>query len=93
MAHGVLRAILAVLLLALAGCGGKQTARIVTRAGDADPHPGVARAHRMPIQGIDVSHYQSKIDWPTVRRAGIRFAYIKVAEGGDHVDPRFYENW
>jgi lysozyme len=94
MAFGRSQALLAVLLLAVAGCGGsKQPARVTTRAGDADPHPGVARAHRMPIQGIDVSHYQSRIDWPAVRRAGIRFAYIKVAEGGDHVDPRFYENW
>lgn len=75
-------------LLALAACGS-------TRAvlGDYDPHKGVARAHRMPIQGIDVSKYQGDIDWETVRRAGIRFAYIKTTEGGDHVDDRFYDNW
>src|SRR5688572_19092347 len=56
-------------------------------------HKGVARAHTMPIQGIDVSYWQGDIDWNTVRGAGIRFAYIKATEGGDHVDPKFLDNW
>jgi lysozyme len=56
-------------------------------------HNGVARAHMMPIQGIDVSYWQGDIDWATVGKAGIRFAYIKATEGGDHVDPKFLENW
>jgi lysozyme len=61
--------------------------------GDADPHPGVHRAHAMAVQGVDVSKYQGDIDWNRVRAAGMRFAYLKVSEGGDVVDPRFYENW
>src|SRR5687767_14111397 len=61
--------------------------------GDADPHPGVRRAHAMTVQGVDVSKYQGDIDWDRVRAAGMRFAYLKVSEGGDVVDPRFYENW
>ena len=40
----------------------------------------------MPVQGIDISKYQGDIDWRRVRDAGIRFAYLKVSEGGDHVD-------
>ena len=62
-------------------------------SGDVDPHEGVRRAHSMPVQGIDISKYQGDIDWDRVRDAGIRFAYLKVSEGGDHVDDRFYENW
>lgn len=61
--------------------------------GDSDPHPGVARAHSLPVQGIDVAKYQGDIDWSRVRKDGISFAYIKVSEGGDHVDDRFYDNW
>ena len=60
---------------------------------DSDPHPGVKRAHALPIQGIDVSKYQGDIDWDRVRDSGIAFAYLKVSEGGDHVDPRFYDYW
>jgi lysozyme len=63
------------------------------RAGDSDPHEGVRRAHAMPVQGIDVAKYQGDIDWRRVRQAGIAFAYLKVSEGGDHVDSRFYDNW
>ncbi|QRM34726.1 GH25 family lysozyme [Microvirga sp. VF16] len=60
---------------------------------DAKPHPGVARAQSHPIQGIDVSKWQGKIDWSSVRAAGTKFAFIKATEGGDHVDERFMENW
>lgn len=76
--------------LMLGSCGGGQEFIV---EGDADPHEGVRRAHSMPVQGIDVSKYQGDIDWNRVRAAGIQFAYLKVSEGGDHVDNRFYENW
>jgi len=76
--------------LVLAACGAATNTAL--RA-DSDPHPGVARAHGMPIQGIDISKYQGDIDWGLVRKDGIRFAYLKVSEGGDHVDDRFYQNW
>jgi lysozyme len=75
--------------LLLAGCGAADLAIL----GDSDPHPGVNRAHFMPVQGIDISKYQGDVDWARVRDSGIRFAYLKVSEGGDHVDERFYKNW
>lgn len=43
--------------------------------------------------GVDVSKYQGEIDWSTVRRHGIDFAYLKATEGGDRIDDRFAENW
>jgi lysozyme len=90
--------VFSVLLVAFlaASCGGGpdlDRGASPTRLGDSDPHPGVRRAHRMPVQGIDISKYQGDIDWDRVREAGIRFAYLKVSEGGDHVDHRFYDNW
>ena len=93
---GTLAALL--LALALGSCGGGtdfvETGSVRGSAmGDSDPHPGVRRAHFMPVQGIDVSKYQGDIDWDRVRDAGIRFAYLKVSEGGDHVDNRFYDYW
>jgi lysozyme len=45
------------------------------------------------VQGIDVSHHQGEIHWPTVADDGVRFAWIKATEGGDWVDPRFAVNW
>jgi lysozyme len=60
---------------------------------DAAPHHGVAEAYQFPVQGIDVSQWQGDIDWRQVRAAGIQFAYIKATEGGDHLDPKFHENW
>jgi lysozyme len=43
--------------------------------------------------GIDVSYYQDVIDWARVRRAGIRFAFIRVSDGAALRDPRFAINW
>jgi lysozyme len=43
--------------------------------------------------GIDVSYYQDAIDWPRVRRAGIRFAFIRVSDGAQLRDPMFATNW
>lgn len=74
---------------ALAACGHNY----YPQKGDSKPHPGVARAHSLPIHGIDVSHHQGHIDWNAVARAGTRFAFIKATDGGDHLDTRFHENW
>jgi len=60
---------------------------------DAKPHNGVAAAHTMPVQGIDVSYWQGDIDWNVAREAGVHFAFIKATEGGDHLDPKFLDNW
>jgi GH25 family lysozyme M1 (1,4-beta-N-acetylmuramidase) len=43
-------------------------------------------------EGIDVSHWQNAIDWPQVRAAGKRFAYIKASESIDFVDPMYATN-
>jgi len=43
--------------------------------------------------GIDVSYYQETIDWPRVRRAGIVFAFIRLADGVTQRDAMFATNW
>lgn len=43
--------------------------------------------------GIDVSYHQDRIDWPKVKRAGIRFAFIRVSDGLTVDDPEFARNW
>jgi lysozyme len=80
--------------LALSACGGPtfEAAHYPLKS-DAKPHPGVAKAHRYPVHGIDISKWQGDIDWAEVKRAGTAFAYIKATEGGDHLDERFHQNW
>lgn len=43
--------------------------------------------------GIDVSYYQGDIAWSRVARSGIRFAFIRVADGTDIFDTKFEANW
>jgi GH25 family lysozyme M1 (1,4-beta-N-acetylmuramidase) len=42
--------------------------------------------------GADVSHYQGTIDWPTVKRDGVIFAWAKATEGTSFTDPYFTAN-
>jgi lysozyme len=62
--------------------------------GDADPvewkgHPPQA----YPVHGIDVSRYQTNVDWATARSYGVSFAFIKATEGADHADSGFRSHW
>ncbi len=45
------------------------------------------------IHGIDVSHYQGRIDWHTVSEQGVDFVFVKATEGGDYQDSIFCDNW
>jgi lysozyme len=45
------------------------------------------------VQGVDISHYDGMIDWPTAKAAGISFAFAKATEGTTFVDPMFSTNW
>ncbi|MGM9706877.1 MAG: glycoside hydrolase family 25 protein [Prevotella sp.] len=51
------------------------------------------------IHGIDISHYQGKIDWDELRNNGmiercpVRFVMIKATEGSTRIDDRFKENF
>ena len=42
-----------------------------------------------PVRGVDVSHHQGKIDWDTLARQDIQFAYIKATEGSNFKDKIF----
>jgi lysozyme len=45
------------------------------------------------VEGVDVSHYQGRIDWGNVARAGKLFCYVKATEGASLVDGQFTRNW
>jgi lysozyme len=55
------------------------------------PHPECVLGPT--VEGIDVSYYQNVIDWPRVQRAGIQFAFIRIADGAQLRDPQFANNW
>lgn len=51
------------------------------------------RMEEYEVHGIDVSHYQQRIDWSLVAEQDIDFVYIKATEGLEYVDSMFLENW
>jgi lysozyme len=61
-------------------------------------HRGAVRfnypsVEQYPIQGVDVSHHQGKIDWSLLKGPWAQFAYIKASEGATFRDPAFRDNW
>lgn len=80
--------------LALVFCLTCLTSAMAQSLGDRDPvnFNGLSPS-RAPVQGIDAARFQNTIDWRQVRRAGVRFAFLKATEGGDLLDPKFKEHW
>jgi lysozyme len=71
--------------LALAvGCGSKH---------EAPPPPPEPCDPGPTVPGIDVSYHNDAIDWPAVRDAGVRFAFIRVSDGLNVDDPMFETYW
>ncbi len=56
-------------------------------------HVNGSAASRYPVRGVDVSHYQGRIDWQVLSEQDIQFAYIKATEGSSYTDERFADNW
>ena len=59
---------------------------------------GVCMPHGYKVHGIDISHYQGKINWKMLEqtRQGqfpIQFIFMKATEGGDYPDKRFVANF
>lgn len=52
-----------------------------------------ARIDHYELHGIDVSHYQSYIDWPTISEQNISFTFIKATEGREMYDTLYCHNW
>lgn len=95
----LLPAILSTVLL-LSGCTSTsydflETASLAQpRFKDNDPHEFGSRSpHKHEVHGIDVSKWNGEIDWKTVRKSGVSFAFIKATEGTDRLDARFHEYW
>ncbi len=51
-------------------------------------------AMKYETKGLDVSHYQGKIDWKKVKDTyKYHFVFMKATEGKDYVDNTFIYNW
>ena len=99
------RALFLTLCFSLAACGGPRAGAdrsaptpdvqvSYPRFDDADPHPWAGQdPENHPVHGVDVSRFQTSVDWAKARENGVNFAFIKATEGGDLVDPMFKDHW
>lgn len=65
----------------------------ISRLYNAHTRPNRHTIEATDYNGIDVSRYQGRIDWPTVARdPKIQFVYIKATEGATHHDRTYSRN-
>jgi len=65
---------------------------------NGDKEYGVCMPLGFEVHGIDISHYQGKINWEELVRYQspeypLQFVFVKATEGGDHSDNNFQENF
>ena len=91
-AMGLLAMGAASLLASTSGCSTKST--------NACGQSGAALEVTAPVcpgpsvvKGVDVSTYDGVVDWPTVKGAGVDFAFARISDGTTHPDDRFAANW
>ncbi|KAF2760314.1 putative N,O-diacetyl muramidase [Pseudovirgaria hyperparasitica] len=48
---------------------------------------------RATVEGFDISHYQSSVDFAGAYNAGLRFVLIKATEGTTYKDPAFSSHY
>lgn len=51
------------------------------------------RLRDFAVHGIDISHYQSVVNWDTVAQQSLHFAFVKATEGVSFLDSLFCHNW
>lgn len=45
------------------------------------------------VYGVDVSHHNGWVSWPTLVQNGVDFAYMKTSQGQNFRDSEFERNW
>ncbi len=61
--------------------------------GSQKPAPTLDRMPGYEVHGIDVSHYQNRVNWDSVASTDTRFAFVKATEGETWQDSFFCQNW
>jgi lysozyme len=64
----------------------------IALAGPAEAASITSFARDDHLLGIDVSHWQGKPHWKSVRDAGVKFVIAKATEGQTHVDSQYARN-
>jgi lysozyme len=61
-------------------------------SGTIEPYARVCASGQTTF-GVDVSKYNTSIDWARAKAAGVAFAFVRVSDGTAHPDPRFASYW
>jgi lysozyme len=74
--------------LALIGC-----VEPIEPDGSTVEQAGTVCADGPTVQGMDVSYYETSVDWAAAHQAGVEFAFVRVSDGLQFMDPKFPAYW
>jgi lysozyme len=79
---------MAVIIASLVGCAVPDPNESAVEQGTT-----VCGASGDAVHGIDVSSYETSIDWAMAKASGVDFAFIRVSDGLQYRDPKFATYW
>ena len=85
---GLLRCALCAVLISCVEPGGQEP-----EAESTDQQAGIVCGDGPTVRGIDVSYYETSVDWAAAHAAGIDFAFVRVSDGLQFIDPKFPAYW
>jgi lysozyme len=80
---------MAVIVVSLAGCAVQSDQPL----SEVVQGTTVCGASSDAVHGIDVSSYETSIDWAMAKASGVDFAFIRVSDGLQHRDAKFATYW
>lgn len=66
---------------------------ISAHEGDAADGSMSSRTLASSVEGVDVSSHNGNVAWSTLRKSGVRFAYVKATEGTSYTNPHFTQQY
>ncbi|WP_420552624.1 glycoside hydrolase family 25 protein [Tenacibaculum aiptasiae] len=90
-------ALLTVFIGLLISCNSKPQKETVTTKKAVPPELSTVNLHKAStvnyIRGIDISDFQSNINWEAVKESQVKFVFIKATGGKNYIDPKFFNHW
>ncbi|MDQ8702141.1 lysozyme [Streptomyces sp. LHD-70] len=66
---------------------------VIEHDGEGPLPPGSPRAAAVQTEGVDVSSHQGNVNWASLWRSGVKWAYVKATEGTYYKNPYFAQQY
>lgn len=74
-----------------------RSSKLITSEDEQKKIEGIMRMYKKNVFGLDISHYQGKVNWNKLdfmdSDHDVEFVFVRATMGNDGVDREFHDNW